>query len=86
MTKKKRPRLILFLCYLCYHCSYLGRKGVNQDEKAVNGKYASKRGGLLECHEKTGETESWHGMPQMKRLKELSCWSATKHGRQGRQR
>src|SRR5512135_3253009 len=53
-------------------------KEVSRDEETAEQESDRKRGSLLECDEAAGETESWNGMPQVKRLKELSCWSATK--------
>lgn len=47
------------------------RKEVKQDEEDDEPESAPKRGSLLDRREKTGETESWDGMPKMKRMKKL---------------
>lgn len=48
------------------------RKEVKQDEENPEPESTRKRGSLLECHERAGKTESWHGMPKMKRVKKLT--------------
>jgi hypothetical protein len=71
---------------LCYDYTYPEQRGgENRDEEISEQESSRKRGCLLECHETTGEAESWYGMPQMKGLKELKLLvsNETEAGRYG---
>jgi hypothetical protein len=54
-----------------------------QNEKDSEQGNTCQGGGILEFHERSGNEESWRGMPQMKRLKGLKLPVGNENGTGG---